>query len=307
MTTESGIVHLEGREFFDGADCRLSAVTMGDPAGPVMVLVHGMRDHALSMQVVAEAFPGWRCILPDLRGHGDSDNPGSYSILKFLADLEALVRHFSLEDFVLVGHSLGGHISVRYAALYPERIRALVLIDGMGPPRGPEVQHPPDMERWRGAIDAAVINVDQGRVMADVSEALTRLRRNNPRLDAVHGHLIASEGVRPVPGGVTWKWDPRVDQIWMTFAHADTEAMCGSVTAPVLLLTGDASLDYWVQAGIHKDAFPDNALAAEAERRVRLFPRAEAEMIPGAGHMVQYDEPAALGAAITRFLERKLA
>ncbi len=65
------------RQYFSGAGAQISAIEFGAQDGPVMVLVHGMKDHSLSLFHLIQAFRHHRVISVDLRGHGYSDNPGS--------------------------------------------------------------------------------------------------------------------------------------------------------------------------------------------------------------------------------------
>ena len=90
-----------------GANCRLNVLVTGPTDVQPVVVVHGMRDHAYSMLYLSEHLPDCRLILPHLRGHGDSEKPGYYGMLLFIADLKAVFDHYGLEDVVLVGHSLG--------------------------------------------------------------------------------------------------------------------------------------------------------------------------------------------------------
>lgn len=292
---------MESRIFFDGADCRISAVDFGNQQGSPMVLIHGMRDHALSMSSIAAAFPEYHVVAMDLRGHGDSDNTGSYSMAQLVADLRALVDFFKLSCPVLVGHSLGGHIASKFAALYPEDVSRLILIDGMGPPRRASngKQH---VENWRKFVSAALELKGERRVMQDDGEARVRLMRNNPKLIESTATLIAEHGVEEViEGGVRWKWDSRVAMVWGTFSHDESEVLYSHIQCPVQIISGENSLDYWTKnlVGVSdQQAHHD----ADIERRRGLFKDAEHISIPGAGHMIHYDEPDALNAVIRKFL-----
>ncbi len=65
----------------------------------------------------------------DNRGQGMSTRgPQDATVADYLADLEELVDQLQLEEFVLVGPTFGGHMAAHYAALHPERVRALVLV-----------------------------------------------------------------------------------------------------------------------------------------------------------------------------------
>ncbi len=294
---------MDNRHFFQGAGCQLSAVEYGDNAAPDLILLHGMRDHALAMQEIAFAFPNHHIVAADLRGHGDSDNPGSYSMTQFVADLRALVDHFKLQHSVLVGHSLGGHICSKFASIYPGEVSKLVLIDGMGPPRipGSENIHA-RIDSWRMHINNSLGLRTHGRVMADQAEALTRLQSNNPGLGPDLAATIVDHGLRAHPdGGVVWKWDPRVNMVWSTFHHDESEEMYPEIICPTLILTGDNSLAYWAETRAeltNQQQLHDTEVA----RRVNLFKNARHKVIEGAGHMLHYDAPRKLNDVLVDFI-----
>lgn len=286
-----------------GAHCELSVLESGPADGTPMVILHGMRDHAWSMTVLAEQFPEYRVILPHLRGHGDSDKPGVYSLLLFVADLKAMFDHFGLDDAVLIGHSLGGHISGRFTSLYPERVQKLVLLDGMGPPGASEADEDQDefrTGRWHQAVSDLLMEPLR-REMTDESEARDRLSRSNPGLTEAQIALVVDHGLDRSSTGVTWKWDPRVDSIWMTFSHAETEDAYRRVKCPVLMVTGERSLDYWAARRLH---LADNSdyYDSEQKRRQALFQQAVWVVIDDAGHMLHYDQPEFTASEIRRFL-----
>lgn len=285
-----------------GTGCNLSIVEFGDPGGKPMLLVHGMRDHAMSLSQVAEAFPGRRVVCPDMRGHGDSDNPGAYTMALFIADLKLLADQLALTRVDIVGHSLGGHICSRFSVLYPELVDKLVLIDGIGPPREiVEDAVGARIENWRSQIDTLLTLPGSQRAMADRQEALARLKRNNPKLSDELANIIVDEGVELVSGGVAWKWDPRVQSIWSTFDHDESELFYSRVTCPVLMISGDEGLAYWLRMRPQLEGQQAH-YDREYERRERLFPNAEHVVLTGAGHMVHYDAPGELISTLAKFL-----
>jgi pimeloyl-ACP methyl ester carboxylesterase len=81
---------------------------------------------------MAEALsPAFRLIAYDLRGRGESDKPPTgYSLETHGRDLAALLDHYGLAKAVIMGHSLGAHIALRFAARAPRRVSKLVLVDG---------------------------------------------------------------------------------------------------------------------------------------------------------------------------------
>jgi pimeloyl-ACP methyl ester carboxylesterase len=97
-----------------------------------MLCVHGGAAHAHWFDFVAPGFtPDHHVHALDLRGHGDSAwaEPRTYAFEVYAEDLNALVEKLDLRDFVLIGHSMGGMISLVYAARHPGRVGRLVIVD----------------------------------------------------------------------------------------------------------------------------------------------------------------------------------
>lgn len=98
-----------------------------------LVLVHGFTGSSLDwIDVVEPLAQGRRVITLDHRGHGESPNPGdaaTYSFDQLVVDMTGLLDRLELEQFDLLGHSMGGIVAMRYALLHPERVRSLVLMD----------------------------------------------------------------------------------------------------------------------------------------------------------------------------------
>ena len=114
---------------------RLHYVDWGNDDAPPMLLVHGGRDHCRNWDWVAQAFKAdYHVIAPDLRGHGDSQwlIGGGYATIDYVYDIAQLVRQTGIDDMVLVGHSMGGSVSLAYAGLCPEKVGKLITIEGMG-------------------------------------------------------------------------------------------------------------------------------------------------------------------------------
>src|SRR5512132_2504317 len=108
------------------------------PGELTFVLVHGFADLGYMWTAVAERLaPHGHVIAPDLRGHGDSDwiGPGGYyHFMDYVADLDDVIRQLARPRVVLVGHSMGGSVASYYAGTRPERVAALALLEGLGPP-----------------------------------------------------------------------------------------------------------------------------------------------------------------------------
>jgi len=104
----------------------------GPAKGSAIVCIHGLTANHTCWASMADALaPGHRLIAYDLRGRGESDKPDKgYSLELHGEDLGRLLDHFKLKTAVVMGHSLGAHIALRFAAKHPARVSKLVLVDG---------------------------------------------------------------------------------------------------------------------------------------------------------------------------------
>ena len=101
-----------------------------------LLLTHGYASSSHAWAPVVDAFsPERRCITWDVKGHGKADypdDPAEYSIPLTIAEMEAILDAKGIERAVLVGHSMGGYLSLEFHKAHPERVAALVLV-GTGP------------------------------------------------------------------------------------------------------------------------------------------------------------------------------
>ncbi len=100
--------------------------------GPAIVCIHGLTaNHTCWASIGDVLSPAHRLIAYDLRGRGDSDKPEKgYSLEQHGRDLGRLLDHYGLRKAVVMGHSLGAHIALRFAVHEPARVSKLVLFDG---------------------------------------------------------------------------------------------------------------------------------------------------------------------------------
>lgn len=99
--------------------------------GDAILCLHGRWGRAETWVRFIQHYGGkYRIVAPDQRGHGLSGKPLSkYTADEFASDAIALMDHLGIDSVILVGHSMGGHIAGYLAATYPERVKALALLD----------------------------------------------------------------------------------------------------------------------------------------------------------------------------------
>ena len=107
----------------------------GEAGAPTFFFLHGWGDVGASFQFAVDALQGnWRIIAPDWRGFGQSQwNEGPYVFADYIADLDALLTHYSpVQPVQIAGHSLGGIVASLYAGIRPERVSRFANLEGFG-------------------------------------------------------------------------------------------------------------------------------------------------------------------------------
>lgn len=125
--------------FLDRGDARLFFEDSGGE-GATVVFSHGiLMDHEMFEPQIRLLASEFRCVAWDQRGHGQSDQEGSWTYWDSAQDVVALMDHLEIDRAFLVGMSQGGFLSLRAALLAPERIQGLALIDSQAGPENPDM------------------------------------------------------------------------------------------------------------------------------------------------------------------------
>ncbi|HJW68448.1 MAG TPA: alpha/beta hydrolase [Candidatus Binatia bacterium] len=262
---------------------RLRCLVWGRDGDPTALLVHGNGGHAHWWTPLVPALvPGWRLVVPDLRGHGESEWPQvpAYRLDDFADDLAVIHRTLAPGPTALVGHSMGGRIALGYAARNPAEVRGLALLDS----RLGDVD-PALAVRWRGRVGGA--REGRGYATRDAALAAFRFVPDEPDVPPDTAAFLARHAIRERGAG---DWTFRFDRAVLSLdgdRAGDLSALLARVACPVLLAAGERS---WV---------------LDADERARLAaarPGTAMEVFPG-GHHFLVARPAQVGAALRRFLD----
>jgi pimeloyl-ACP methyl ester carboxylesterase len=261
---------------------RLHYVDWGNRDAPPLILLHGGRDHCRSWDWVAEELRhDWHVIAPDLRGHGDSgwSADGDYSVRSCVYDLAQLIHQKKLAPLTIVAHSYGGNISLRYAGIYPENVRKLVAIEGLGPsPRMLKARMAePIAKRMRTWIDAKRAAAGRSpKKYATLEEAYERMKEENKYLsDAQARHLTIHGISQNEDSTYSWKFDNHFRvMVPYDLPQDDVDALWREITCPTLLLYGQNS---W-------------ASNPETDGRIANFRTAQVKVYENAGHWLHHDQ-----------------
>jgi len=278
--------------YFYSQRLKLHYVDWGNHGKPLMVLVHGGRDHARNWDHVALHFrTRYHIVVPDLRGHGDSAwaYGSEYSMIEYVLDLAQLLEQLAAFPVILIGHSLGGGIVLQYSGVYPERVTRVVGIEGLGPTPASIIPRPPHqrMQAWIGEMRAFAGR--RTHHYATLDEATRRMREANPRLtEAMASHLTLYGTNRHEDGTYTWKFDNYVRASSpYDFNAEDARAIWARITAPSLLIRGADS----------------HAADPERDGRASAFRHRQVVTIANAGHWVHHDQLAAFLRVVEHFLQ----
>ena len=142
-------------------DVRLAFGRVGEGPEPLLAL-HGITAQHRSFNTTAAHLRHADGIVAlDLRGRGDSDKPpaGSYGLTAHAGDVVRTLDHLGVETGVIVGHSMGAFVALHTALLYPDRVKALVLLDG-GWPRPEEEPDEEETAAIREGLERAYRRLD---------------------------------------------------------------------------------------------------------------------------------------------------
>jgi pimeloyl-ACP methyl ester carboxylesterase len=255
----------------------------------VVLLLHGFLEHAHVWELIGPrlADAGLHVYALDWRGHGDSEWVGAggyYHFADYVADLDGIVRALGGRA-ALVAHSMGGNAALLYAGTAPERVTALVSIEGLGPPDAKPADAPERYAQWLADLERAAA---RARLSFTMAATVARLRDRYPRMSEHALRLLAEHGTRADGEQRVWKFDPlhqtRSPQPYYT---AQARAFWQRIACPMLYIEGD---DSWVRL-LDLDA----RLAVLRARRV---------VIQGSAHHPHLEQPDALASVLIEFLKK---
>ncbi len=182
----------------------INSLVWGEQGRPGLVFIHGGAAHAHWWSHVAPLFlPDYQAIAIDLSGHGDSDRRDDYSLDAWCDEVAAVIDACDLPSPpVLVGHSMGGFVTIATAARHPELLDGAVIIDS------PVVADDPEVEHARRTNDFA-----KARTYDDAETPIARFRtipEQDVYLPYVKEHVARRSLFQLDDGRWTWKFDPTI-------------------------------------------------------------------------------------------------
>jgi pimeloyl-ACP methyl ester carboxylesterase len=252
---------------------RLEYVEQGPADITPLILLHGVTDSCRSFDLVLRHLPATiRALAISQRGHGDTDRPDSgYSYSDLSDDLLAFLNEVGIDRAIIAGHSMGSMVAQRFAVDHPTRVAGLVLLGAFS-----------TLYRDRGLSEFVASSIDSLTDPISHSFALewqlsTIARPIEPQfLDTV---------VRETVKAPSRVWRAAFQAFLKT---PDFSSELAALSIPTLIAWGD-----------------QDTYAARAHQDVLLaaMPHARFVLYEGGGHAIHWEEPAAVAAEISAFVE----
>jgi len=236
---------------------------------PSLVFLHYFGGSSLAWtEVIAELADDYHCVAPDLRGFGASEaSAENYAIEDYASDVQELITLFRLENFALIGHSMGGKFALALAARKPKNLQSLILLA----PSPPSPEPIPEDERKQ------LLTVHGNRCVA--TETVCR---------AAGGKLSAEIFERAVTDNL--RSSQKAWQAWLeSESRRDISLGIGQINVPVLVAAGES----------------DEKMTAKLLKReiVRRVENARLVVIPKVKHLLPLEAPKEIADLIRRQVE----
>lgn len=238
--------------------------------GPPIVCLHGLFGSSQNWDGMGRRLSSLgRCLLPDLRNHGDSPHAPEHSLESCVEDVLEWARLHAPGRLRLVGHSMGGLVAMGFAILHPETTEAVASIDMA--PRPYPTEHEAEFRAFHTDISAC---------------------RSRTEMDELLAPLLPDPGTRQfiltnaVRDGSGFRWRLNVAALESSTIPSDFSRISGRFDGPALLVSGGRS---------------SYITPADLPVMRQYFPAAVMETVPQADHWIHVSAPEELARLLTGF------
>lgn len=250
----------------------LNHETLGTDSNPAIIIIHGLFGDKDNLKSLArELSEDYYCILPDARNHGESFHSDSMTYPDMAEDIIKLADSLNLEQFYLVGHSMGGKIAMETCIKAPERIKAAIFAD----------ISPAAYDGTHDSILDALSNldIDQIKSRGDADKQLAETISEK----GVRQFLL--KNLKKTDDGYQWRLNLKA--LRENYQQISTAVSKGQYDGPVLFIKGGSS----------------NYLTEKHQQDVAArFSNASVKVIEGAGHWLHAEKPRIFNRLVIEFI-----
>jgi pimeloyl-ACP methyl ester carboxylesterase len=277
----------------------MQAVTFALPAlslkgwqqGPqhhqVTLCLHGWLDNADSFLPISAWLSELNLVAIDLPGHGLSDHRSTdahYHFLDWIYDIATLIKSQGWQQVTIIGHSMGGMIGSVLAAVMPQLVRKLVLIDSIGLVTGEAGKI---TEQVRTAINHRWQSQNKQKPVYGDLHSAAQARQSQSDFDLATALILATRGTRPCAEGLTWSADMRLrESSAYRLLQPQVQQLIRDIQCPVLAVLAQDGLEMMRQARTEYQ---------------HCYPQLELVEVTG-GHHCHMTQPEQTARAIRQFL-----
>jgi 3-oxoadipate enol-lactonase len=266
-------------EIFMKKTCQTNGIELAyqeQGQGEAVVLLHGFCGSSAYFEyIIPELSKKYRVIAPDLRGHGNSAVPvGTYSMELFAEDIKQLLDALDISEATLLGHSLGGYVTLAFAEKYSDRLKAFGLIHSTGLPDAEEAKQ----NRYKG-----VEQIEKEGIGPFINTLIPKL------FSPQHLQSMKDELEKAKQIGLATRPEGAQNTLKGMAERPDRSAVIASTNLPVLLV-----------AGADDQVIPP-AKTFSVEQQLIM-----AETLSNTGHMSMYEAPNKLVDVLYNFLNPKV-
>ncbi|MCP4006686.1 MAG: alpha/beta hydrolase [bacterium] len=259
--------------------------------GTLLLFLHGFSNSARVWDYIAPVLAShYRVIGLDQRGHGDSDRDPEfrYGHESMANDVNSVIEALGAERLVIVGHSLGGRVAMRFAGLHPEKLAGLVIVDS-----GPELD-----ARGTTRIRLDVANAEPS--FDSVAAYQSVLHRQYPETDSKILARLAGHWTREREDGrFELKLDPGFMSGRMDVSKEEMDEMMQAETKILWQALKQLPCPALVIRGAASDVLDADTAEKMAEE---VIPKGKLEVVGAAGHSVMLDNPEGFEKALVSFV-----
>jgi esterase len=242
--------------------------------GPPIVILHGLFGSSENWMSMAKRFADkFTVYLLDLRNHGQSPHSDIHDYQSMIGDLNEFVEDHTLNDVILIGHSMGGKTVMKFAIDYPDKVKKLIVVD-----MAPKIYKP----RSKYILDALL--------SLDLSKISTREEADNFLAEKIKNKQVRLFLLKSLfrKEDMTFAWRLNLESLQKNLVSIGgyfTEKDC--FEKPTLFFQGENS---------------NYILEEDYPMIKKIFPEVEIIKVPGAGHWIHIDQPDFIFEKITGFL-----
>tara|TARA_R110001632_G_scaffold41444_1_gene104128 strand:- start:17217 stop:18059 length:843 start_codon:yes stop_codon:yes gene_type:complete len=265
----------------------IRGLAFGDPSKPLMLALHGWLDNAATFIPLSAYLKDYYIVAIDFAGHGKSDHRSKdahYHLVDFVYDVHELVESQNWNDFILLGHSMGGIIGSMYTSCFPEKVSKYITIESLGPITKDSESSP---KQLRESIESRLQGAASEGKHPSIKERVVRARAIAGGFSDACASLLVERNLQYIDGDLQFTTDRRLRTFSsLRMTESQVKAFLQAITCPTIVIIADNGYEM---------------MKKNAELRLTWISNAKLVNTPGSHHP-HLDNPAAVSVHILRFL-----